>query len=231
MGRHENYNRIPAAAYDINGHSRKVQVVHRTVGGVGPSIVSKSFFGYLNPLTLLPGEKVPDLTHHWAVRVGDWYHQLQATSLNGGDNYYDNQKYDGAAGQWDEWTVGETKFNDAAIASAGIQVINDMDPIYNAYNNNCQKFTINLLNLICRNGRKKVRTSYSIFTPLVGFIPGREEEGAALGEEVEVAYVEDGAAHFAQLEKVEDIMAENTPMLTPEEFEKKMQDMATQTDD
>ncbi|KAK4158991.1 hypothetical protein QBC43DRAFT_374199 [Cladorrhinum sp. PSN259] len=232
MGRHENYNHIPAGGYNINDNSRKVQIVHRTIGGAPGGFAGKIFGGMISPISVVwPGEKVPDLDHHWAIRVGDWYHQLQATSLFGGDNYYDNQKYDGWKGAWDEYTVGETNFNDVAIASAGIQTINEMPEIYNAVDNNCQKFVIKLLDKICRNGRKKVRTLYSPLTPQIGFVPGAERDDVTLGEEVEVAYVENGAAHLAQLEKVADIMAENTPSIDQEEYEKRAKAAETQTEE
>jgi len=47
---------------------------------------------------------------------------------------------------------------------AGEEVIKAMKPVYEIYSNNCQKFTIELLNKICEDGRQKVITDYSYIT-------------------------------------------------------------------
>src|ERR1700712_5233328 len=61
----------------------------------------------------------PSPVDHWCVVVGDFYHQLQATSLDGGWNYYDNDRIDIVGGGWALYEVGEPRFNDVAITSAG----------------------------------------------------------------------------------------------------------------
>jgi hypothetical protein len=94
----------------------------------------------------------------------------------------------------------------------------DMPEKYELRTNNCQCFVLKLADLICRNGRKTVFTSWSLTTRQLGFIPGSEDENAKLGEEVEVAFVENGDAHFAQLEEIEKIMQEYTPTVTEEEL-------------
>ena len=94
-----------------------------------------------------------------------------------------------------------------------------MPEVYHVINNNCQTFTIKLLDLLCRNGRKKVYTSYGGRTLQIGFAPG-EEEPAKLGagKEVEVAFVEDGVKHFELLDEVETIMKDNTPEITDKQL-------------
>lgn len=116
------------------------------------------------------------------------------------------------------------------IDITAIQAINEMPESYHVINCNCQTFVLRTLDKICRSGRKKVRTSYSPFNPQIGFIPGQEQEETEVeaGKEVEVAYIADGAAHFAQLEKAQDIMEENTPTLTAEELKQMIKDAEAQ---
>ena len=91
-----------------------------------------------------------------------------------------------------------------------------MPEMYNAYNNNCQTFVISLLDIICRAGRKKVNTSYSLTTLQMAYVP---TEGNTIpeDEEIEVAITADGIAQAELLAKVQEIMDENTPKLTPEQ--------------
>jgi hypothetical protein len=89
---------------------------------------------------------------------------------------------------------------------------------YNVIYNNCQTFSLKLADKLCRNGRKKVFTSWSPTTRQLGFIPGWEDGSAEQGEEVEVAFVENGVAHFEQMAAIEKIMRDNTPTVTEEEL-------------
>ena len=47
------------------------------------------------------------------------------------------------------------------IKSSGYEAIKAMPPLYNIYDNNCQKFVMNLLQIICEPGCTKVATSWS----------------------------------------------------------------------
>jgi hypothetical protein len=60
------------------------------------------------------------------------------------------------------YPVGTTCFNDATIVEEGVKAIDEphMLPLYEVRTNNCQKFVIELLNLICDPRRKKVTTSF-----------------------------------------------------------------------
>jgi hypothetical protein len=217
MGRHANQDRITGSA-NINDSERKVYIGYRPIGGPGVGLIH-TFTG--GPVTWLEktGKWPPNPRYHWCVIVGSWYHQLQATNLNGGDNYYDNQK----TSSWDLWNtyeVGKTKFNDKAIAEAGIKAIAGMPQAYNLKNNNCQTFVIKVLNMICRAGRKKVKIFNAnglhfanvIGFDLVGIVPSE-------GEEVEVPYVANGVAHVEHMLSVEELMDEHTPALTEEEVQ------------
>ena len=118
---------------------------------------------------------------HWAVFVGGYYHELGADGdLN---NVYQNGKVGDEA--FDLEAVGYTTFNDQAIVDAGTLLIcsgvlfrtkghlltigfmiggiaiAQMDPKYRLIDNNCQKFSIYLLNQICLVGRKRLDTSYA----------------------------------------------------------------------
>jgi len=94
----------------------------------------------------------------------------------------------------------------------------DMPEKYELRTNNCQCFVLKLADIICRNGRKTVFTSWSLTTRQLGFIPGSETGQPEEGEEVEVAFVEDGNAHFAQLQKIGKIMLEYTPTITEQDL-------------
>lgn len=104
----------------------------------------------------------PDPRRHWAVQVGDYFHELNVHhNIN---VIYQNGRTDSSDYKWEKFVVGWTRWDDAAIRDAGEEVIKTMDPVYGVYDNNCQKFTIGLLNKICESGREKVITSYSMFT-------------------------------------------------------------------
>ena len=120
MGRHhDNVNRVPAGAPNINDNERKVYIGFRFVGGPAAAWGANVLQGLSIPGALsLFGPKLPNPTYHWCVMVGDFYHQLQATSLDGGWNWYDNDRTSGWGG-WQTYEVGKTRYNDVAINSAG----------------------------------------------------------------------------------------------------------------
>lgn len=117
---HPNVDRVPAGVANINDNDRTVYIGYRSVGGAlgawAKTVVSPG--GAID----LFGSKMPDPTYHWCIIVGDFYHQLQATHMSifvDGWNYYDNDTWS-AAGLWQKYEIGTTRFNDVAIASAGM---------------------------------------------------------------------------------------------------------------
>ena len=108
----------------MNDNLRTVYIGHRKLGGkdaqLGWKLLGLSIAPAV-PFANLPGKSLPYVSRHWCVIVGDYYHQLQATSLGlkeKGWNWYDNGKksWDDF---WDTYEVGNTTYNDVAIASAG----------------------------------------------------------------------------------------------------------------
>jgi len=107
----------------------------------------------------------PNLTFHWAVIVGDYVHELNYDA-----HYYNTYENKAVKVVHDKlhrdeyrlYPVGTTCFNDAAIVEEGVKAIDapHMLPLYEVRTNNCQKFVIELLNLICDPGRRKVTTSF-----------------------------------------------------------------------
>jgi hypothetical protein len=118
---HQNANidRIGAGEYRINENERKVYIISRFVGGAAPAwtanVASGLFGGGLFGVALPVAIDYPNPSYHWAICVGDWYHQLQAKNNK---NFYENDKYSWTGG-WKSVEVGITKYNDIAIASAG----------------------------------------------------------------------------------------------------------------
>ena len=112
-------NRVPSGGYDINDNPRDVYIVHRDEGGaIGgwAGRIPGALFSRFEEIGKLYGDTVPDLSHHWAVQVGKWYHQLQ---VKDGNNFYENDEFSRYLHAWDVYKVGSTKFNDVAIVSAG----------------------------------------------------------------------------------------------------------------
>lgn len=92
---------------------------------------------------------------------------------------------------------------------------------YQLVRNNCQTFTLRLADLIIRNGRRKVYTSWSPNDLQIGFVPGLEKGNEDReAEEVEVAYIDDGLAQSLLLQKIDEIMLKKTPEITGEELVK-----------
>ncbi|KAH6913851.1 hypothetical protein BKA70DRAFT_1217554 [Coprinopsis sp. MPI-PUGE-AT-0042] len=203
-----------------SGSSRPVSIYSHPVGGQLGSIVEGVFSpgkGGVYNLGQEGRESPPDPRRHWAVLVGDVFHELNADiNLN---VLYQNGRVDGSTYKWEKFTVGWTKYDDVAIMNAGEEVIKHMRPGYNLYDNNCQKFVIDLLEKICEPGREKVITSYSYLTQTkmgveIPFLsshaeatPKEEEE-----EEVELPTKSEGLARAGS------IMDEHTPRIHPNDL-------------
>jgi hypothetical protein len=123
---HQNSSVIPDGWSNINCEPRDVYIASRVVGGGfgggALALVEKyglgsvKAVGSLGVTVLL--DDAPDPTHHWCVVVGDYLHQLQATSMNGGWNYYTNESFS-VSGGWTRYKLGVTNFNDVAVMNAG----------------------------------------------------------------------------------------------------------------
>ena len=62
-------------------------------------------------------ESPPDPRRHWAVLVGDIFHELNGDlNLN---VLYQNGRVDNSSYNWEKFTVGWTKYDDQAIMNAG----------------------------------------------------------------------------------------------------------------
>jgi hypothetical protein len=118
-GKQENV--IPPAAPSKSDAPREVLLGSHAVGGMiakligavtSPHVAVQPIFVSSNP--------APDPTHHWAILVGDYYHEL------GGDVdfkiLYNNDKTSAQTffGAWQKpIVIGKTTFNDEAIRQAG----------------------------------------------------------------------------------------------------------------
>ncbi|KLO13382.1 hypothetical protein SCHPADRAFT_928563 [Schizopora paradoxa] len=128
------------------------------VGGVG----GKLFEQIVTPLEMIAlaskYKDVPNPTHHWAVLVGDYIHELNAdTSL---DVVYQNYRYN-TGELWYSKEIGTTRFSDEALRIAGEKAIAAMEGSYNLVHNNCQKFALGMIDLIIEGPREKFMTTYS----------------------------------------------------------------------
>ncbi|TEB28781.1 hypothetical protein FA13DRAFT_1793645 [Coprinellus micaceus] len=144
---------------------------------------------------------------------GVYFHELNVD--HNFNNVYQNGRIDQTSYKWEPFTVGWTKY-DAAIKNAAEEVIKHMKPVYDVYDNNCQMFTIGLLNVICEPGREKVLTSYSYITQTkMGFqIPFLSHESPAQHtQEIELPARDEVAA-----KKASSIMDEHTPRLDPKDL-------------
>jgi hypothetical protein len=117
MPRLPNKNRVPNGGYNINDNDRRVYIISRFCGGPAVAWGANIGIGIVGGLFGIGAAAVPypNPSYHWAICVGDWYHQLQATD---GRNWYENDKYDWTGG-WKSVDIGYTKYNDVAIVSAG----------------------------------------------------------------------------------------------------------------
>ncbi|KAH7211480.1 hypothetical protein DER44DRAFT_894551 [Fusarium oxysporum] len=158
-------NMIPPATPSKSDPPREVLLGSHVVAGMIGKLVAA--------ITLIrkPGvppynfssNPAPDPTHHWAILVGDYYHEL------GGDVefniLYNNDKTSAQTflGLWEKpIVIGKTTFNDEAIRQAAEDVIKAMVPRYNIYNNNCQLFCMNLADAICEGGHATPTTSWQM---------------------------------------------------------------------
>ncbi|KAI9154952.1 hypothetical protein HJFPF1_07513 [Paramyrothecium foliicola] len=160
----QNVSIIPEGEANINNDPRDVFIASRVVlggaGGGALGLIEKYGFGALKAVTTLgltvALDDAPDPTHHWCVVVGDYLHQLQSTSFWNGWNYYTNEEFS-MSGGWTKYKLGVTNFNDAALVNTASKVMNEMPEVYNFIDNNCQHFSLRMLDRILRDGRKKVK--------------------------------------------------------------------------
>ncbi|KAF4496676.1 1-acyldihydroxyacetone-phosphate reductase [Fusarium agapanthi] len=166
LGKQENV--VPHATPSKHGPLRDVHLGSHPVGGM----ISKLIGAAISPQvsvspSLISQNPAPDPTHHWAVIVGDYYHEL------GGDKnlkvIYNNGKTSDQTvlGAWQKpYFIGKTTFNDEAIRQAAEEVIATMVPDYNVYNNNCQLFCLYLAAMICEGGHVKPPASWQLIPGL-----------------------------------------------------------------
>lgn len=109
-------NAIPPGPARRNDTPRKIILGWHPVGGVGGQVFEKMTMPLdgLSMVTQLAN--TPNPTHHWAVLVGDYIHELNAdTSF---DVVYQNYRFD-AGELWFSKEIGTTRFNDEALRLAG----------------------------------------------------------------------------------------------------------------
>ncbi|KAH7061738.1 hypothetical protein BKA62DRAFT_648362, partial [Auriculariales sp. MPI-PUGE-AT-0066] len=215
-------NRVPSGESNLNDNSRQVYIASRFIYGpytqyaiqAGKFIAGGPVNAVLDYFRV--DDELPNPCYHWCVVVGDFYHQLQSDEND--KCYYENQRL-----HWIDcwnWTkVSTTKFNDVAIVAAATKVIRAMPKEYHLLTNNCQHFTLNLLDLICRDGRRKVYTLENPLTLKAAYVPGADDSKEADQEqEVEIAFVVNDEAHLDMKLEAEKFMNEKTPMATLEDI-------------
>ncbi|KAJ4423163.1 hypothetical protein N0V82_002157 [Gnomoniopsis sp. IMI 355080] len=173
---HGSISRIPEDHPPITTNvKRVVQIGYRPIGGRAAAWT----IGVLNELLKRLGnmgiridDQGPNPHHHWCVIVGDFYHHAQITN---GLMWYENEEVSWGDG-WSLFDVGETTFNDAAIAKAGelsaflthdhlastkadvymytkaLRGLHDMPEAYDLWSNNCHHFALRLIDTICSSG-------------------------------------------------------------------------------
>ena len=99
---------------------RAVSIYSHPVGGTLGSIIEHLLSpGQGGVYVLDHTESPPDPRRHWAVLVGNVFHELNADhNLN---VVYQNGLADKSTYKWERFTVGWTKLSDAAIRNAGKQ--------------------------------------------------------------------------------------------------------------
>ncbi|KAF5603937.1 1-acyldihydroxyacetone-phosphate reductase [Fusarium subglutinans] len=118
LGKQENV--VPHATPDKHGPLRDVHLGSHPVGGVLSKLIGSAISHQVSVSpSLISQNPAPDPTHHWAVIVGEYYHEL------GGDRdlkvIYNNGKTSDqtALGAWQKpFWIGKTTFNDEAIRQA-----------------------------------------------------------------------------------------------------------------
>ncbi|KZV74749.1 hypothetical protein PENSPDRAFT_681708 [Peniophora sp. CONT] len=141
---------VPRAAISTNDPLRAVTIGCHPAG-VGLGEIAKDA---LEKAEKEAGRNYLDPTYHWAVMVGDYYHELNPKGLSGGflymeiQNGYQNGRIDDGKVWTHQVQVGFTKYNDAAIVAAGKAAIAAMPKAYNLFSNNCQNLVIDLIKVI-----------------------------------------------------------------------------------
>ena len=125
---HQNESIIGDGHSSIHNAERDVYIVCRVVGGgalggVAGQLYRDASGAVQDAVAFGLGafmDSAPDPTYHWCVVVGQYLHQLQATSLNGGWNYYTNETFHKQSGGWKVFKWGVTEFNDVAMRNVGM---------------------------------------------------------------------------------------------------------------
>jgi len=112
---HDNATVIKGGTANYHDTERVVMLACRVVGGGFAGETVGMFSKYTSVYVIPASSLTPNPLHHWCVTVGDHLHQLQATSLDGGWNYYTNERINHLTGGWTFFPVGTTIFNDVAI--------------------------------------------------------------------------------------------------------------------
>lgn len=154
-------NSVPTAEPKTDEPGRLVYIGSHPIGGAFGKLVYET----LQDEKFRTGGGLPDPTTHWAVLVGDFYHELTGGELfvgpdgiSGGVTVaYQNGKKDEE--KWNLYVVGTTRFNDAAIVKAASTDIKAMSQSYNLIDNNCQCYVTRVLDSICEPGRNIAITS------------------------------------------------------------------------
>ncbi|KAI1132831.1 hypothetical protein F5Y10DRAFT_260730 [Nemania abortiva] len=226
--RHPNYLSVPTEPpASLDSEPRNVFIAHRIMRSDG---IVEQFTEIEQGIEKIFGEyerEVPHPLHHWGVAVGGIIHHLQSDAFFDTPNFYENKKLP-IDEEYILYPAGTTTFNDLAIQESGVTTIYNMPATYDPISNNCQRFTTELIGLIVRSGRVKVRTLEDVSNDLDAFIPGLVGDlkdyarRQMLPEPVTAAVVEDSEAQKQLLAHVEAVMANNTPLVTPANIELKL---------
>ena len=106
-------NVVPAGQPSHDDSPRSVIIGSHPVGGILSTLLLEP--GRIG-LSMIGLDKAPNPTFHWAVIVGDFYHELNADKRL--DVIYQNGK-PVFLEHWSKYVVGSTTFNDVAIKEAG----------------------------------------------------------------------------------------------------------------
>jgi hypothetical protein len=116
--------------------SKVVIASHPVVGGAYNQAVRLKVGSYTGDL-----DEIPDPTYHWAVVVGNYWHELNAGPGKSGDgelgslvNCYQNGQVGSTKWNGFSWSkffvVGVTRYNDEAIRQAGKSAYDTTHPPY-----------------------------------------------------------------------------------------------------
>lgn len=112
---HKNATVIKGGSASYHDGQRPVLLACRVVGGGYAGETLGMFQKALGDALLPVPSLAPNPLYHWCITVGDYLHQLQATDLRGGWNYYTNEKINRVTGGWTFFPIGNTTLNDVAI--------------------------------------------------------------------------------------------------------------------